>query len=152
MDDEPPTEAYDPVAAVEIIYEWLDRWGSKALHSLAIQPDDPVALERARDRATDAAIVNGRGDLLSELQAGITDWALKQYRRQGFGAIYFQPAMEPPEQRLEAIEVLIDAATANLVADLVPEAIVDTLVARFALVFGGSDFTVEPQEPAERGS
>ena len=145
MDQEPPAGAYDPVAAVELIYEWLDRWGPRALHDLAIRSDDPVALERARDRATDAAIVAGRGEMLKELRAAISDWALEQYRRQGFGAIYFQPAMEPAEQRRESIEVLTDAATANLVADLVPEEIIDTLVARFALVSGGPGFTVVPE-------
>jgi hypothetical protein len=144
MDEEPPAEVYDPVAAVEHIYEWLDRWGSNALHAVAIRPEDPAALERARDQATDAAIVNGRGELLRELQAGITDWALEQYRRQGFGAIYFQPAMEPPEQRRDAIEVMTDAATANLVADLVPQETVDTLVARFAIIFGSPGFSVPP--------
>ena len=146
MDEEPPAEVYDPVAAVEHIYAWLDRWGSNALHAVAIRPDDPVALERARDRAVDAAIVNGRGELLRELQAGITEWALEQYRRQGFGAIYFQPAMEPPEQRRDAIEVMTDAATANLVADLVPQETVDTLVARFAIIFGSPGFSVPPPD------
>lgn len=60
--------------------------------------------------------------------------------------------MEPPEQRREAIDVLIDAAIANLVADLVPQQVFDTLATRFDLEFGGSDFTVEPPEPADRGS
>ena len=106
--------------------------------------DDPAALDHARDQAADAAIVAGRGKLLKELQTAITDWALEQYRREGFGAVYFHPAIEPPAQRRDAISILIDAATANLVADLVPEAIVDTLVARFELAFGRRSFASEP--------
>jgi hypothetical protein len=144
MDPEPPAEGYDPVAAIERIYAWLDVRGSNALPRFAIRPDDPVALEQARDRATDAAIVGGRGQMLKELQAAITEWALEQYRRAGFGAVYFHAAMEPAEQRREAIEVLIDAATAHLVADLVPQEVVDTLVARFDLGFGGPGFAVVP--------
>jgi hypothetical protein len=144
MDQEPPAEAYDPVAAVERIYAWLDARGSNALPRVAIRPDDPAALERARDRATDAAIVAGRGQMLKGLQTAITEWALGQYRRAGFGAVYFHAAMEPPEQRREAIEVLIDAATAHLVADLVPQEVVDTLVSRFDLAFGGPGFTAAP--------
>jgi hypothetical protein len=52
--------------------------------------------------------------------------------------------MEPPEQRRDAIEVMTDAATANLVADLVPQETVDTLVARFAIIFGSPGFSVPP--------
>ena len=100
----------------------------------------------SQDQATDAAIAHGRGDLLRELRSGITEWALEQYRRQGFGAIYFQPAMEPPEQRRDAIEVMTDAATANLVADLVPQETVDTLVARFAIIFGSPGFSAAPSD------
>lgn len=144
MDQEPPAEAYDPGAAVERVFAWLDRRGSSALPRIAIQPNDPVALERARDRATDAAIVAGRGQMLKELQTAITEWALKQYRRAAFGSVYFDAALEPPEQRRDAMEVLIDAATAHLVADLVPQEVVDTLVARFDLEFGGPGFTVVP--------
>ena len=54
--------------------------------------------------------------------------------------------MEPPEQRRDAIEVMTDAATANLVADLVPQETVDTLVARFAIVFGSPGFSVPPSD------
>jgi hypothetical protein len=144
MDQEPPAEVYDPVAAIGLMYEWLDQRGSNALPRFAVHPNDPVALERARDRATDAAIAAGRGQMLKELQTAITEWALEQYRRAGFRSIYFYAAMEPPEQRRDAIEVLIDAATAHLVADLVPQEVVDTLVSRFDLAFGGPGFTVAP--------
>jgi hypothetical protein len=144
MDPEPPAGAYDPIQAVEIIYRWLDRGGWSALPHAPVRLDDPAALDHARDQAAEKAIVAGRGQLLKELQTAITDWALEQYRREGFGAVYFRPAMEPPAQRLEAISILIDAATANLVADLVPEAIVDILVARFELAFGRRSFIAEP--------
>lgn len=96
MDDEPPAEAYDPVAAVEVIYEWLDRWGSNALPHLSIPPGDPVALERARDRAIDAAIVAGRGELLRELQAEITEWDSRNTGGQASG----RSTSRPPWSRL----------------------------------------------------
>jgi hypothetical protein len=141
-----PPRPYDPVAAAEVILRWLDRWGWDAIpHAGIPQPDDPEALRLARDRAMDAAIVSGRADLLRLLQGSITNWALEQYRREAFGGIYLHQALEAPEQRREAINILVDAATANLLADILPEETVAVLGARFEVLFGGLPFATGPE-------
>ena len=60
--------------------------------------------------------------------------ALEQYRRQGFAfdLLQFRDGASRSRRRRETIAVLVDAAFANLVADLVSRQVVDTLIARFA--------------------
>ncbi len=93
----------------------------------------------------DAAIVSGRADLLRELQRSMVELALEQYRRAALGAVYFRPALEPPEQRREAIDILVDAATANLLADVLSEETVAILGARYEVLFGGLPFAEDPE-------
>jgi methylmalonyl-CoA mutase cobalamin-binding subunit len=131
---------------VDSIMRWLDRGGWKALPHGAIPPTDRATMEAARDRAADAAIVSGRIGALRELRRSILDWSLAQYRRDGLNAIYFSGANEPPEQRRDAIEMLIDAATAYLLADVLPEETTTTLLAPFDVWSGGPNFPIEPEE------
>ncbi len=67
----------------------------------------------------------------------IIEWALGRYRVAALGAVYFSGALEPPEQRREAIEVLIDAATANLLGGLLTDETRSTLLARLDVSLDG---------------
>jgi hypothetical protein len=139
-------EPYDPAAAVESIMRWLERRGWAAIPHGAIPPTDRATMEAARNRATDTAIVSGRIGALRELRRSIVDWALGQYRFAGLGAVYFSGALEPPEQRRDAIEVLIDAATAYLLSDVLPGDVTTTLLAPFDVWSGGPNFRIEPED------
>lgn len=133
----------DPTAAVDGIMRWLERWGWDAIPHGPVPPADPVSLRAARSEAEAAATAAGRTGALRDLRRSIVDWALGQYRLAGLGAVYFSGALEPPEQRREAIEVLIDAATANLLGDVLPEETSSTLLGRLDVWLGGPIFRIE---------
>ncbi len=139
-------EPYDSTAAVEGVMRWLERWGWDAIPHGPIPPADPTSLRTARSEAEAAATASGRAGALRDLRRSIVDWALAQYRAAGLGAVYFSGALEPPEQRLEAIEVLIDAATANLLGDVLPEEASSTLLGRFDVWVGGPIFRIERED------
>ena len=124
------TDRSDPVESVGAILDWLDRWGWQAIPHGPIPPEDPAALGRARAEAESVAMGAGRIDALRELRHSIIEWALGRYRVAALGAVYFSGALEPPEQRREAIEILIDAATANLLGDLLTDDTRSTLLTR----------------------
>ena len=139
-------DEYDPTAAVESIMRWLDALGWSAIPHGAIPPTDRATSEAARDRAADAAIVSGRIGALRDLRRSILDWSLAQYRREGLQGIYFSGALEPAEQRRDAVEMLIDAATAYLLSDVLPGDVTSTLLAPFDVWSGGPNFRVEPED------
>ena len=147
MEVGPATQRYDPTAAVGRIMAWLERWGWDAIPHGPVPPTDPAALATARAAAEAMAIGLGRDGALRDLRRSIVGWALGQYRSAGLGAVYFSGALEPPEQRRDAIEVLIDAATANLLGDVLPEEISVTLLGRFDIWTGGPIFRIERDEP-----
>ncbi len=126
----------DPIEAVDAMMAWLDRWGWQAIPHGPIPPEDPAALGRARAEAESVAVGAGRIGALRELRHSIIEWALGHYRVAALGAVYFSGALEPPEQRREAIEVLIDAATANLLGDLLTNETRSTLLTRLDVSLG----------------
>jgi hypothetical protein len=131
---------------VDAIMGWLGRWGWDAIPHGPIPPADPTTMKEARERAADAAILWGRLGALRELRRSIVAWSLAQYREAGLAAVYFRGALEPPEQRRDAIEMLIDAATANLLLDVLPEETSVTLLGRFDVWIGGPIFRNEPED------
>ena len=132
------TDRSDPVESVGAILDWLDRWGWQAIPHGPIPPEDPAALGRARTEAESVAMGAGRIGALRELRHAIIEWALGRYRVAALGAVYFSGALEPPEQRREAIEILIDAATANLLGDLLTDDTRSTLLTRLDVSLGVS--------------
>jgi hypothetical protein len=142
----PGAEPYDPSEAAAAMLRWLELAGWDALPHGAIPPTDRAMLETARDRAADAAIVSGRIEALRELRRSIVDWSLAQYRRAALSGIYFSGANEPADQRRDAIEMLIDAATAYLLSDVLPEEVSATLLAPFDVWSGGPNFRSEPED------
>ncbi|MGZ8515641.1 MAG: hypothetical protein ACXWXA_11440 [Candidatus Limnocylindrales bacterium] len=142
----PAANGYDPTAAVDEIMRWLERWGWDAIPHGPIPPADPTSLLAARTQAESAATASGRSAALRDLRRSIVDWALGQYRLAGLGAVYFSGALEPPEQRREGIEVLIDAATANLLGDVLPEETSSTLLGRLDVWRGGPIFRIARED------
>jgi hypothetical protein len=140
-----PTEPYDPARAVQAILAWLDRWGIDAIPSEPIPPFDEGLLTSARAEAERVADAEGRLDQLRRLRRSIVDWAMGRYREARYGAVYFYGALEPPEQRREAIQVLLDAATAYLLVDVLPDDATTTLLARFDVKLGGPLFRVDDE-------
>jgi hypothetical protein len=62
----------------------------------------------------------------------VADWVLGRYQRAGFQSAYLSSWLDDPAQRLEVVDALVDAATAFILWDLLPEETVSTLWARFA--------------------
>ncbi|MEX1169231.1 MAG: hypothetical protein WEE50_03710 [Chloroflexota bacterium] len=139
-------EPYDPDRAGETILAWLDRWGLDALPHEPIPPIGEAEIEAARTEAERAAQASGRLDALRDLRRTIIDWAMGQYRQAGLSAVYFTGALEPPDQRRTAIEVLLDAATAYFLADVIRDDTAAALLARFDVYLGGPIFRSAPEE------
>ena len=134
-------EPYDAAKAVQTVIEWLDRWG---LPQGPIPPIGQDEIRAARAAAAQAAKAAGRLEALHRLRRTIIEWSLGRYRQEGLQAIYFSGALEPPEQRREAIEVMLDAATAYLLVDVLADEPATTLLARFDVYLGGGIFPLEP--------
>ena len=126
----------DPEAAVERLIESLGRGRSDALPRGAIPPPDDAALEGARAEARAVADDAGRGDALSRAQRMMAEWTLERYRRQGFDAAYLSGWLDPPERRLDVVDLMVDAATAVALEDLLADDTRETLLARFEAVLG----------------
>ncbi|MDO8484459.1 MAG: hypothetical protein Q7S35_05890 [Candidatus Limnocylindrales bacterium] len=140
------SRAPDPAAAVETIMAWLDRWGLDAIPHGPIPPADEDALAAARAEAERAAADAGRLNTLRELRHAIIEWALGRYRQAGLHAVYFSGSLEPPEERRQAIEVLLDAATGHFLADVLSDEAATTLLDRLEVYLG------EPLFRPENGS
>ena len=137
MSDRPTGAPIDPEVAVAKLIDRLEQSRTNALPSGPIPPADPDLLEPARAEARAAADVAGRSEALSRAQRSIADWTLEQYRRQGLGAAYFTGWLDTPERRLEVVDVMVDAATAAALADLLSGDTQATLTARFDELHGG---------------
>jgi len=143
---------YDPEVAVGLIIEFLERWGWRAIPHGAIPPADRDALAAARTAAERSAVAAGRADDLRHLRMTIAEWAMGQYRRAGFESAYLGGWLEDPAARREATDVLVDAATANLLLDIIPDDVAVTLLTRMDIWLGGPLFRIEagPGSTGER--
>jgi hypothetical protein len=87
--------------------------------------------QAARDRACDAAITAGRGDLLQEAITTVRDVVLKTFARAGFSGTWAATDMAVSvvraEDRVAAAAAFEEAAMAAIVEDLVDEDTVDVL-------------------------
>jgi hypothetical protein len=68
----------------------------------------------------------------------IGEWTLKLYQREGFAAAYLAGWQDTPERRLEVADVMVDAATAVALGDLLSDESRAVLTARFDELDGGS--------------
>jgi hypothetical protein len=127
----------DPETEVERLIDRLERARSSALPKGPIPPADEGALEIARTEARAAAEQAGRGEALSRARRTIAEWTLKQYQRDGFGAAYLGGWLDTPERRLELVTVMVDAATAVALADVLSDDSRATLTVRFDELHGG---------------
>ena len=140
--------AYDYVGAAQSFRDSLERAGLGAMPTQMPPPADHDRLQEARDRAVDAAIRTGRMDALRTYRKDIVDWALALYRRHGLSPVYFTGYWSSAERRVEAIEILLDAMTAYLLQDVLPEDVAVTLLTRFDVVFAGPVFQVDAEPGA----
>ena len=131
MSDGGSDRPLDPEAEVERLIDRLERSHTSALPRGPIPPPDDAALASARTAARAAAEGAGRGEVLSRAQRSIAEWTLKQYQREGFGAAYLSGWLDTPERRLEVVDVMVDAATAFALADLLSDDTQATLTVRF---------------------
>lgn len=121
----------DPEAEVARLIARLERSHSSALPSGPIPPADREYLEPARTEARAAAERAGRSEPLARAQRMIGEWTLQQYQREGFEAAYLTGWLDTPERRLEVVDVMVDAATAFALADLISDDTRTTLTDRF---------------------
>ena len=96
----------------------------------------------ARDRATEAAILAGRGDLLYEARAAVREAVLRTFARSGFSGTWavtdMAVSVTRSEDRVAAAAAFEEAAMAAVVEDLVDEEITDILRASTAGLNGMS--------------
>jgi len=138
VSDPTSDEPIDPEAAVAGFIARLERSRSNSLPNGPIPPADLVALEPARSDARAAAEQAGVGEALSRAQMMIGEWTLKLYQREGFAAAYLAGWQDTPERRLEVADVMVDAATAVALGDLLSDESRAVLTARFDELDGGS--------------
>jgi hypothetical protein len=128
----------DPEAEVERLIESLSRGRSDALPRGAIPPADDAALEPARAEARAEAERAGRGDALSRAQRLMAEWTLERYRHEGFDAAYLTGWLDSPERRMDVVDLMVDAATAVALADLLADDTRATLMTRFDALHDGA--------------
>ena len=121
----------DPSAAVDGFIRFLETSSDPALPAEVIPPDDVTGLEQARDTARVVATEAGIRDALVAAQRRVADWTMEQYRRQGFRAAYLSSWLDEPEQRIDVVTILVDAATAYALAGLLDDDTASTLTARY---------------------
>ena len=89
------------------------------------------AVEDAREKATDAAIMGGRGALVTEARRDARAWVLQAFATRGYSGTWAWTEMAMsvarPKDRAAVAEVLADAVTADVVEDLVEPEIAETL-------------------------
>jgi hypothetical protein len=131
---EPPI---DPEAAVKALIARLDQSHASVIPSGPIPPADDDLLDAARTEARAAADAAGRGEALTRAERTMAEWTMERYRRGGFAAAYFTGWQDTPERRLEVVDVMVDAAIAAALADLLPEDTLAALTARLDELQGG---------------
>jgi hypothetical protein len=126
-----PEGTVDPEAAVAEFIARLEQSRSGTLPNGPVPPADVAALGPARSEARAAAERAGVGEALSRAQMTIAEWALKLYQREGFAAAYLAGWQDTPERRLEVADLMVDAATAVALGDLLSDDTRAVLTARF---------------------
>ena len=121
----------DPEAAVAGLIAQLEQSRSPTLPNGPIPPADDAVLEPARSEARAAAERAGVGEALSRAQMMIGEWTLKLYQREGFAAAYLAGWQDTGARRLEVADVMVDAATAVALGDLLSDDTRAVLTARF---------------------
>jgi hypothetical protein len=121
----------DPAAAVDRFIRFLESSSDPALPSEVIPPDEVAGLEGAREAARAAAEAAGVHDALVTAERRMADWTMEQYRRAGFRAACLTGWLDTPEQRMDVVTILVDAATAYALSGLLDETTAGTLTARF---------------------
>lgn len=127
----PEGAAPDPAAAVDRFIGFLQTSADPALPNEIIPPDDVDGLEQARDTARAVATDAGIHEALVAAQRRMAEWTMEQYRREGFRAAYLSSWLDTPEQRMDVVTIVVDAATAYALAGLLDEDTAGTLRARF---------------------
>jgi hypothetical protein len=102
----------------------LDELARIQLQVVVVARPDATRLA-ARDRARDAAIAAGRGELLTEAIAAVRDAVLRTFARAGFSGTWAATDMSVSvlraEDRVAAAAAFEEAAIAAIVEDLVDE-------------------------------
>jgi hypothetical protein len=132
--------SYDHAVGLAVFIDWLNRSGGRAIPSGAIPPVDEDQLWRARSEAEKVAVETGRLDTLRSAHHQIIDWAMQIYRERGLDPVYFQGAMEPADQRRQAIETITDSATAYVLLDVLPVETATMLLSRLGVYHGAPAF------------
>ena len=114
-------------ARVAVLLDTLTRID---LQVVVVAKPDPTR-EAARDRATEAAILAGRGDLLYEATAAARETVLRMFARSGFSGTWavtdMAVSVTRSEDRVAAAAAFEEAAMAAVVEDLVDEETTDIL-------------------------
>jgi hypothetical protein len=96
------------------------------------------AVEEARGKATDAAIMAGRGDLVAAARRDASAWVLQAFATRGYSGTWAWTEMSMsvarPKDRAAVAEGLADAVTADAVEDLVEPEIAETLRSTWSVV------------------
>jgi hypothetical protein len=107
-------------------------------------PGDTV--DAAREKATDAAIMHGRRELLEEARHEATAWVLQAFATRGYSGTWAWTEMSMsvarPKDRAAVAETLADAVTADAVEDLVEPEIAETLRSTWSVL---ADSTAIPE-------
>ena len=114
-------------ARVEALLERLER---VELQVVVVAPPDAIRLA-ARNRARDAAIVAGRGELLDEATTAVREAALRAFSRGGFSGTWAATEMAASvatsSDRVAAAAAFEEAAMAAVVEDLVDDETLEVL-------------------------
>ncbi len=121
----------DPVVAARTrVADLLERFARVGLQVVVLAPPDATR-RAARDRARDAAIAAGRGDLLDDATAAARETTLRAFARAGFSGTWAATDMAvsvaSASDRVAAAAALEEAATAAVVEDLVDDETVEVL-------------------------
>jgi hypothetical protein len=123
---------FDPEADAGRFINGLERSPNSVIPTIPLPPADPAVLGPARVAASAVADSAGVGPALGRAQRTVAEWVLGRYQRAGFQSAYLSSWLDDPAQRLEVVDAVVDAATAFILWDLLPEEAFSALWARFA--------------------
>jgi hypothetical protein len=123
----------DPDAAArKRVGDVLERFARVGLQVVVLAPPDATRI-MARERARDAAVDAGRGELLDEAAAAARETTLRAFARAGFSGTWAATDMSvsvaSASDRVAAAAALEEAAMAAVVEDLVDDETLEVLKA-----------------------